>query len=115
MQKSPFQTVKERFNDKQGLVKAVQALAVKELWTDRLNDNKGLLRVSNRKLLHLYEVISRVKSDFGSRGKLIDELLALQNRLKDRDHKARLESYSTPKLWELFQAAKKRVKATKAA
>jgi hypothetical protein len=114
MQKSPFQTVKERFTDKQGLVKAVQELASKELWADRINDEKGLLRVSNRKLLHLHELISKVKSDFGSRGKLIDELLSLQKRLKDGDYKTRLESFSTPKLWELLQAAKKRAKSIKA-
>ena len=114
MQKSPFQTVKERFTDKQGLVTAVKELAVKELWADRLNDDKGLLRVSNRKLLHLHEVISRVKSDFGSREKLIDELLALQKRLKDGDYRTRLQNFSTPKLWEAYQAAKKRAKAIKA-
>jgi hypothetical protein len=114
MQKSHLQIVKERFSDKKGLVKAVQELAGKELWTDRLNDDKGLLRVSNRKLLHLYEVVSRVKSDFGSRGKLIDELSALQKRAKDQDFKKHLESFGTPKLWELYQAAKKRAKEAKA-
>ena len=114
MQKSPNQIVKERFKDKQGLVKAVQELANKELWIDRVNDDKGIIRVSNRKLLHLHETISRVKSDFGSRNKLIDELLSLEKRSKDRDYKTRLESFSTPKLWELFAAAKKRAKAVKA-
>jgi hypothetical protein len=113
MQKSPFQSVKERFTDKQGLVKALQELAVKELWTDRVNDEKGLLRVSNRKLLHLYEVVSQVKSDFGSRSRLIDEVLNLQKRLKDSDYRTRLEAMSTPKLWDLVQMAKKRVKSIK--
>jgi hypothetical protein len=114
MQKSPFQSVKERFTDKKGLVKAVQELTVKELWTDRVNDDKGLLRVSNRKLLHLYDVVSQVKADFGSRSKLVDEVLSLQKRLKDSDYRTRLEAMSTPKLWDLFQSAKKHVKAAKA-
>jgi hypothetical protein len=114
MQKSPNQIVKERFTDKQGLIKAVQELASKELWIDRVNDDKGLKRVSNRKLLRLHETISRVKSDFGSRSKLIDELVSLEKCSKDRDYKTRLESFSTPKLWELFSAAKKRAKAFKA-
>lgn len=67
MQKSPVQTVKERFKDKQGLVKAVKALATSELWIDRVNGDKGLDRVSNRKLLHLHEILSQVKQDFGTR------------------------------------------------
>jgi hypothetical protein len=111
MQKTPFQSVKERFTDKQGLVKALQELAIKELWIDRINDDKGLMRVSNRKLLHLYDVISRVKSDFGTRDKLIDELLSLQKRIKDGDYRTRLQTFGTPKLWELYQSAKKRAKA----
>jgi hypothetical protein len=115
MQKSPLQTVKERFTDKAGLVKALQDLAVKELWTDRINNDKGLIRVSNRKLLHLYEVVSRVKSDFGSRSKLVDEILSLQKRLKDGDYRTGLERFSTPALWEKYQAAKKRVKGSKTA
>ena len=113
MQKSPIQSVKERFKDKQSLVKAVQELAGGDLWVDRVNDEKGLKMVSNRKLLHLHEILSGVKSDFGSRGKLIDELLKLQKRLKDQDYRKSLESLGTPKLWELFQAAKKRNKPVK--
>ena len=110
MKKTPHQTVKERFNDKESLIKAVQELATDELWIDRLNSNKGLKRISNQKLLHLHELLARVKDQFGSRSKLIDALLQNDNRIKDEDYRTNLEKQSTPRLWELYQAANKRQK-----
>jgi len=114
MKKSPFQIVKEKFNDKQGLIKAVRTLASDELWIDRTSGKKGLERVSNRKLLHLLDVLTEVKSQFGSRGKLVDQVLTDQNRLKDSDYRSRLERFSTPKLWDIYRAQVKRQKTSKA-
>jgi hypothetical protein len=111
MKKSPLATVKERFSDKAGLIKAVRDLATEALWLDRLNDDKGLERVSNAKLLHLHDVLSQVKKDFGSRDKLIGEIAKLQKRVKDADYQAGLKKLSTPKLLETFRAATKRSKA----
>jgi hypothetical protein len=108
MKKPPRQTVTEQFNDKESLVRAVEKLATDDLWIDRVNDKKGLGRVSNRKLLHLHDLLSRVKERFGSRKKLIEELLKIENRLKDGDYRARLEGHGTPRLWDLYQAAEKR-------
>ena len=108
MKKSPHQIVKERFNDKESLVKAVRELATDELWIDRLNGNKGLEMVSNRKLLQLHDLLVQVKERFGSRGKLIDALLQQENRSKDEGLRTRLERYGTPRLWEMVQAGEKR-------
>ncbi|MBN1653397.1 MAG: hypothetical protein JXA30_06430 [Deltaproteobacteria bacterium] len=113
MKESPFQTVKEKFKDKQSLIKAVKALTSEELWVDGISQ-KGLDRVSNRKLLRLLEILTELKSKFGSRGKLIDQLLTNQNRLKDRDYRSRLERFSTPQLWDIYRTQIKRQKATKA-
>jgi len=110
MKKTPRQTVAERFNDKESLVQAVEKLGTDELWLDRVNDNKGLKRVSNRKLLHLHDLLTQIKTQFGSRKKLIDELLRSETREKDGDYRTRLERYSTPRLWDLYQAATRRAK-----
>jgi hypothetical protein len=110
MRKSPHQIVKERFNDKESLVKAVRDLGESGLWIDRLNDDKGLEMVSNRKLLHLHDLLVQVKERFGSRAKLIDALLEQENRGKDEGFRTRLEKYGTPRLWEMLQAAEKRQK-----
>jgi hypothetical protein len=107
MPKSPLQDVKDRFKDKAALVKAVEALASKDLWIDRVNADKGLDSVSNRKLLHLHDVLSQVKEQFGSRAKLIDAIASAQQRDKDGDYKSSLERHPTPRLFEIYRSAKK--------
>jgi len=114
MKKSPFQIVEEKFKGKEGLIKAVKALASDELWIDRTNGEKGLERVSNRKLLHLLDVLTEIKSKFGSRSKLVDQVLTNQNRLKDRDYRSRLERFCTPQLWDIYRSQVKRQKASNA-
>lgn len=108
---TPLQIVKQRFKDKAGLVSAVQALAKGDLWNDRrLNDDKGLDSVSNKKLLHLHDVLSQIKQEFGSREKLADAIATAQGRGKDADYKKSLERHSTPRLFELLGAARRRAK-----
>jgi hypothetical protein len=109
MSKSPLSIVKERFGDdpkkaKEKLVAAVRKVAGKDLWLDRLNEEKGLEHVSNGKLLHLEQVFEAVSKEVGSRDKLIGEIAKLQGRSKDEDYKARLGEESTPSLWDRFQA-----------
>jgi len=115
MPKSPLASVTERFKNKEALIAAVKALTTDALWVDRLNDDKGLEHISNRKLLHLHDVLSQVKQEHGSRSKLIDAILAADKRDKDQGFRARLEQRSTPTLVALFQLAKKRTAATKKA
>jgi len=112
MKTSPLQAVKERFGDKAKLVSAVQALATDDLWLPRVSEDKGLARVSNSKLLRLHDTLARVKKDFGSRGKLIDSILALGKRQKDTGMKTRLEGLPTPRLVDLQTSAARRAKVT---
>jgi hypothetical protein len=111
MQKSPLSIVKERFTDKAGLVKALESLTGDGLWIDRVNGDKGLPRVSNKKLLHLHEVLSQVKKDFGSRDKLIDAIVKGRKRDKDADYRANLTNKSTPALFGIVRADQKRARA----
>ena len=113
MSKSPLATVKERFGDdrkkaKEKLVEAVKNAAGKDLWLERLNEEKGLRNVPNKKLLHLERVFQEVSSEVGSRDKLIDAIAARAGLAKDRDYKARLEQESTPALWDRYQAVQSR-------
>jgi len=108
VQKSPLAIVKERFGDKAGLIKAVSGFVKEDLWLDHVNSDKGLDRVSNRKLLHLHEVLSAVKSEFGSRAKLVDAVAELEGHDKDADYKAGLAQQATPALYDRFRAGKKR-------
>lgn len=111
MTQSPLQTLKKSWKDKAGLISEVKALAKDDLWIDkRLNGDKGLDSVSNKKLLRLFDILSRVKKEFGSRAKLIEAIAAAQNRGKDGDHKKGLERFSTPRLLDLLSSAQRRSK-----
>lgn len=108
MKSSPLSQVKERFNDKAGLVSAVQALATDALWLSRVNEDKGFDSISNKKLLRLHEVLTDVQKTYGSRAKLIDALLEAEKRTKDAGFRVRLEKWPTPRLYDAIRAAKKR-------
>ncbi len=110
MKKSPLATVKERFETKDKLVAAVQELAGDALWLDRVNEAKGLGRVSNAKLLRLHQILADAKDRFGSRGKLVESILTLENRTKDEGYKGRLELLPLPRLMDLQRSAERRAK-----
>jgi hypothetical protein len=110
MNKSPLSIVKERFKDKNGLLEAVKALATEDLWIDRVDSDKGLDCVSNKKLLRLHETLSAVKKAFGGREKLIAAILEQDKRTKDDGYKSRLGRFSTPRLWDHYSAGKRRAK-----
>jgi hypothetical protein len=110
MRKSPLETAQEKFKvkdrkkAKEKLVAAVKELAEEGLWVERVNDKKSLDNVSNRKLLHLHEVLSAVKKQFGGREKLIDAILKAEKREKDEGYKARLLEQPTPRLWDRYRS-----------
>lgn len=111
MKNPPLKAVKDRFGDKEKLVSAVKSLATSDLWLDRVNEAKGLERVSNAKLLRLHDTLSRVKKEFGSRAKLVDAILSHMKRTKDAGLRGKLEGYPTPRLVDLLDSAARRAKA----
>ncbi|MBK9259355.1 MAG: hypothetical protein IPM54_05910 [Polyangiaceae bacterium] len=117
--KAPLAIVKERFGEKAKLIEAVKQLASEEMWLPRMNSDqggsRGLEHVSNAKLLRLHATLTAVKDKFGSRAKLVDEILALQNRSKDAGLRSRIEAYPVPRLYDLWKSSDKRAKAQKAA
>src|SRR5580700_6041937 len=105
--KSPLGKVKETFGDKAKLVEAVKAFTTEELWLARTaadrGKDRGLQHVSNAKLLRLYAVFTEVKEKFGTRAKLIDAILTLENRTKDAGLRKRLEKHPVPRLYDQYR------------
>ena len=125
MRAAPLTEILERFgaaddrsregreSAKQALVKAVQALVKKgELLDDEFSD-KGIERVSNRKLLRLLDLAERVQSEHGSRTGLVDGLVALEGRDKDAGYREHLEGLGLAALVDRYEAAQKRDRAKK--
>ncbi len=106
MTKPPVSIVKDKFGDKAKLVAALEPFTKDEgLWVGRLNDKKGLARVSNAKLIRLHRIFSDVKTKFGTRAKLIDAICAASKREKDAGFRKRLEAYPVPRLYDLYRAS----------
>ena len=77
----------------------------------QVDNDKGLDCVSNKKLIRLHTVLSTVKTEFGSRTKLVEAILTQEKRSKDEGYKSGLSRQSTPRLWDHFLTGKKRAKA----
>lgn len=114
MKKSPVAVVKDKFQSKDKLVEAVQKLATSDLWLDRVNDVKGLSKVSNQKLLKLHTVLTDAQKRFGSRDKLISAILELKKRTKDAGYSARIKKYPLPQLLDLHASSERASKKTAA-
>ncbi len=108
MSKTPLAAVKERFQSKEALVGAVRKLLTDPLAIDRLDTDKGLDSVSNRKLLRLHDILERVQKDFGTRAKLIEAIATDAGRSKDAPYTTSLERYPTPRLLALWAVGQRR-------
>lgn len=96
----PMARVKDRFGSKEDLVKTlVDPLAGDDEDTGALRER--LLRASNQQLLRLARVVATVKERYGDRDKLIASIGKAQNKTKDQDYLARLQTLSLPRLLDL--------------
>jgi hypothetical protein len=109
-----LQQVKARFGEKAKRVEAVQSLATDALWLDRVSDTKGLVKVSNAKLIRLHAALTRAKEEFGSRAKLVAAILGASGRAKDAGYRQRLESYPLPRLLDVHDSQARRAASKQA-
>ncbi len=105
---TPLARMKEGFGDKSKLVEAVEKLTGDGLWVARTNEKKGLAYVSNAKLLRLHSTFTEVKEKFGSREKLVEAILELENRTQDPGLKQKLSTWPVPRLFDAYLSAAKR-------
>jgi hypothetical protein len=106
----PMARVKERFGSKEDLVKTlVDPLAAGDEDTGALRER--LLRASNQQLLRLARVVATVKERYGDRDKLIATIGKAQNKTKDQDYLAKLQTLSLPRLLDLATATARAAKA----
>ena len=106
----PKGAVAEQFKSKEALAKQLApTLARGDQDTDVLT--KELTTASNAQLLRLHEATEELKEKYGSREKLIAAIGAAENKAKDKDFLAKLDSYSLPHLLDLAASAERRARA----
>ncbi len=69
-----------------------------------------LKTASNQQLLRLQRVVETVKKKWGNRDKLISAISTAQNKSKDKDYLAKLDSFSLPQLVDLATAGERRAR-----
>ena len=111
MAKSPAQIVKDKFGDKNKLVDALKQFVNDDLWVGRENQDKGLARVSNAKLLRLLETFTAVQAKWGTRAKLIDAVVEASGRTKDQGYKASIQNWPVPRLFDAYKSLTKKAAA----
>lgn len=106
MKKSPLAQVKEQFGSKEKLVDALIGLpaSVIERPADEGEDKDAfrhrLLVAPNSKLLRLHRVGKSVSDRWGSKEKLVDAILDLRRRSKDKDYRTKLVTLPLGKLFD---------------
>ena len=70
-----------------------------------------LKTASNAQLLRLQKIADAVKAKYGSRAGLIEAIGKTEQKQKDKDFIAKLESLSLPSLFDLARAADRRARA----
>jgi hypothetical protein len=107
--KSPLEEVNDTFGGKDKLVDKLVGLLESDEPKDELR--KRLLAVANKKLLRLHGVASLVKEKYGSREKLLEQLVGSTGHAKDKDYRTRLDSWTTPRLVDAAKVADRRTKS----
>ena len=69
-----------------------------------------LKTASNQQLLRLQKTVETVKAKWGNRDKLIAAIGSAQNKSKDKDYLAKLDSFSLPQLVDLAIAGERRAR-----
>ncbi len=70
----------------------------------------SLKTASNQQLLRLQRVVETVKKKWGSREKLVAAIGSAQNKSKDKDYLAKLDSFSLPQLVDLAASGERRAR-----
>jgi hypothetical protein len=111
VKKSPLQSVNERFGSKEKLVDALCALPAKVLERGEDEDKeafrKRLLAAANSKLIRLYNTSKTIEERWGGKEQLVEALLQMRNRLKDKDYRSKLLTYPIGRLFDQFRSAER--------
>jgi hypothetical protein len=96
----PKARLTEAHTSKEALAKSLaEVLAREDEDTDQIADR--LRTASNQQLLRLRQVADTVKEKYGDRSKMIAAITSAQNKTKDKDYVAKLDTYSLPQLLDL--------------
>lgn len=103
MKKTPLQLVKDEFGSKDALAsKLIPLLTVPED-EDKAEFERRIRTASNKKLLRLWKAEHAVKDQFGSKDKLIAEIVKAKFNGSNADYASRISRYTSTRLLDLHR------------
>lgn len=105
----PHGRVTEGHGSKEALAKSLAAI-VARAGEDKDQLATKLKTASNQQLLRLQRAAETVKKKWGGRDKLIAAIGSAQNKSKDKDFIAKLESFSLPQLLDIATSGERRAR-----
>jgi hypothetical protein len=105
----PHGRVSEGHGGKEALAKSLAAV-IARADEDKDQLTTKLKTASNQQLLRLQRVAETVKKKWGGRDKLIAAIGSAQNKSKDKDFIAKLESFSLPQLLDIATSGERRAR-----
>ena len=107
---TPLQRVKSTYGSKESLVD--QLVDRLERFDDEGTDafRARLMQVSNKKLLRLMDVQTRLESEFGNKETLVDRIIQFKNpkQANDQPFKTKLMGYRITRLLDLHDSLKRK-------
>jgi hypothetical protein len=108
MKKSPLQLVKEKFESKEALVAKLVTLLEREEGEEDAAFSARVSKISNAKLLRLWQVEERVQKDFGGRNGLVDAIVAFKFPHKgNADYRTKLAKQANTRLLDLHDSLRR--------
>lgn len=105
---SPLQIVKRDFGSKEKLVDKLAGSIIERIEGEGDDDfRQRLLSISNKKLLRLNAVSTRVSSDFGGKEGLVDAIVGMKFTKPNADYKTKLMTFKITRLVDLHDSLKK--------
>ncbi len=107
---TPLQRVKKQFGSKEALVDQLVDQLERKDGENGDDFRMRLLSVSNKKLLRLHAINSRVVEEFRGKEGLVDRIVALKftHGKGDADYKTKLMSYQITRLLDVHDSLQKR-------
>ena len=102
---TPLREMKSRFGSKEALIKEVLSLVERRKGESKDDFKESITKLSNKKLLRLHRVHSRIKEEFQNKTKLATEVLAQRRNgsTKDQDYLEKLVTFSGAKLLDMYE------------
>jgi hypothetical protein len=105
VKETPLAKVKRLHGSKEKLVDSLVEKLAKDSDESDSEMKQRLMTVSNKKLARLAAAMTLLDEKYGGKDQLVEVVCQARGKAKDQDYRAKLASYSVPRLLDLARAS----------